>query len=144
MKIQNEALAFCLCLTVLALAFVSVNCSESARRDGGTKSDTVTTQTETVNLPAPYATKSVWHFSNVIGWPEGKTPIAPEGFKVTKFAGDLISPRNIYVAPNGDIFVAEANTELSGIKRITILACRIHKVATVVWKREAHHATKRR
>jgi glucose/arabinose dehydrogenase len=54
----------------------------------------------------------------VIGWPQGKTPVAPEGFTVTKFAGDLVNPRNIYVAQNGDIFVAEANTEAKGVDKV--------------------------
>ena len=60
-------------------------------------------------LPAPYATKSRKNFSHVKGWPEGKTPIAPEGFVVTAFARDLKHPRNIYVAPDGQVFVSEAD-----------------------------------
>jgi glucose/arabinose dehydrogenase len=67
------------------------------------------------SLPAPYATKSVKNFSKVIGWPAGKTPVAPPGFTVTKFANGLQNPRWIYVAGNGDIFVAESNTILSGL-----------------------------
>lgn len=69
------------------------------------------------SLPAPYATKSTTNFSRVIGWPEGKTPVAPEGFIVTKFADRLDNPRWIYVADNGDIFVAESNTVLSRLLR---------------------------
>jgi glucose/arabinose dehydrogenase len=62
-------------------------------------------------LPAPYATKSVTNRSKVIGWTEGKMPMAPEGFQVTIFADNLESPRWIYVADNGDIFVAQADRE---------------------------------
>ena len=51
-------------------------------------------------------------FSEVIGWPENRKPTAPEGFWVSEYARNLVSPRNIYQAPNGDVFVAEANTEL--------------------------------
>ena len=69
------------------------------------------------NLPLPYATKSSKNFSKVIGWPSTKMPIAPAGFKVTKFADNLVNPRWIYVADNGDIFVAESNTILTGIKK---------------------------
>jgi glucose/arabinose dehydrogenase len=68
-------------------------------------------------LPPPHATKSVRNFSRVVGWPQGKTPVAPPGFTVSKFAGDLQSPRNLYVAPNGDIFVSEANTEKGLVDR---------------------------
>jgi glucose/arabinose dehydrogenase len=71
-----------------------------------------------VKLDAPYATKAVKNFCEVIGWPKGKTPVAPEGFTVSLYADSLANPRNIYVAPNGDVFVAEANTEVTGLKKI--------------------------
>lgn len=70
---------------------------------------------DTQQLPAPYATKSSVKLSNVIGWKEGKMPTVPHGFMVTKFADGLDNPRWIYVAPNGDIFVAESNTEAKGL-----------------------------
>ncbi len=66
-------------------------------------------------LPPPFATKSKRNFSKVICWHDERTPIAPQGFIVTKFADKLDNPRWIYVADNGDIFVSEANTKLSGI-----------------------------
>lgn len=69
----------------------------------------------TPDLPAPG--KSETRFSNVIGWPEGKMPTAPAGFVVTEFARDLINPRWICVAPNGDVLVAESNTEKKGAKK---------------------------
>lgn len=58
-------------------------------------------------------------FSRVIGWPNGITPTAPEGFWVSEYARNLVSPRNLYEGPNGDVFVAEANTEIkdNGIKK---------------------------
>ena len=52
-------------------------------------------------------------------WPEGTTPKAPEGFTVTKFAGNLKNPRWTYIAPNNDIFVVESNTFMSA-NRITV------------------------
>jgi glucose/arabinose dehydrogenase len=69
-------------------------------------------------LPPPYETKSVKNFSKVIGWKGGTTPIAPSGFTVTKFADSLQHPRWIYVADNGDIFIAESNTILKGILKL--------------------------
>jgi glucose/arabinose dehydrogenase len=82
------------------------------------KADTVTTTyQQQVELPAPYATKSVQKFSKVIGWPAGKTPTAPAGFQVMKFADSLNNPRCIYVAANGDIFVAEASTDAGAVKK---------------------------
>lgn len=79
------------------------------------KPDTVSTvYNEPVYLPPPFATPSVENFSKVIGWPAGKTPVAPAGFEVIKFAGNLQNPRWIYVANNGDIFVSEAETVPGG------------------------------
>jgi glucose/arabinose dehydrogenase len=71
-----------------------------------------------VNLPPPFQTKSVRNYCTVIGWPDGKTPVAQPGFKVSLFAGGLDNPRNIFVAPNGDIFVSEANTEIKGVEKV--------------------------
>jgi len=70
------------------------------------------------SLPPPYATGSAKNFSKVVGWKDGKIPITPKGFTVTKFADSLDHPRWIYVAENGDIFVAESNTILKGILKV--------------------------
>ena len=70
------------------------------------------------NLPVPFQTKSTSRYSKVVGWPKHKTPIAPEGFTVSRFADGLNNPRWIYQATNGDVFVAESNTVLSWLKRL--------------------------
>ena len=44
-----------------------------------------------------------------VGWPEGVTPTAPQGFRVQAFASGLDHPRWLYRLPNGDILVAETN-----------------------------------
>lgn len=49
--------------------------------------------------------------AKAIGWPEGAGPVAPEGFVVTRFAGDLAHPRWLLVLPNGDVLVSEASSE---------------------------------
>jgi glucose/arabinose dehydrogenase len=69
-----------------------------------------------VNLPPP--SKSNKNYCKVIGWPEGKTPVPPAGFEVTKFASGIKSPRWIYVGRNGDVFIALANTESKGVKKV--------------------------
>jgi glucose/arabinose dehydrogenase len=73
---------------------------------------------QTVNLPPPYQTKSTSLYSHVIGWPANKMPTAPAGFKVNLFATDMDNPRNIYIAPNGDVFISQANTEKNAIVRV--------------------------
>lgn len=69
-------------------------------------------------LPPPFATKSVSNFSRVVGWKNGRTPIAPTGFKVTKYADGLENPRWMYVTPNGDVLVAQSNSNYGFFKRI--------------------------
>jgi glucose/arabinose dehydrogenase len=62
-------------------------------------------------LPAPDTSHDVQNYSEVIGWPDGQMPVAPEGFVVTKYADGFQNPRWLYVLPNGDVLVAESNTE---------------------------------
>jgi glucose/arabinose dehydrogenase len=50
------------------------------------------------------------HAADVIGWPKGKAPTAPDGFRVTRFAEGLNHPRWLYELPNGDVLVSEADT----------------------------------
>ncbi|WP_298813855.1 sorbosone dehydrogenase family protein [uncultured Sphingomonas sp.] len=61
--------------------------------------------------PEPYATKSVINHPRTIGWPEGRTPVAPRGYQVVKFAGGLDYPRQALLLPNGDVIVSEARTK---------------------------------
>ncbi|WP_179018463.1 PQQ-dependent sugar dehydrogenase [Winogradskyella forsetii] len=73
--------------------------------------DTVQTTIGQLILPPPYATESVRNSNDLIDWPEGKLPKAPEGFTVTKLADGFQNPRWTYIGPNGDLFVCEANTK---------------------------------
>ena len=112
------------CTLVIACVFLVAACESNQnnqiRKDvSAGKIDTVTSQKKfTVRLPEPYATRSVTNYSDVIGWSGNKTPVAPQGFTVTKFADGLDNPRWIYVGPNGDVFIAESNTEVGGIKKV--------------------------
>jgi glucose/arabinose dehydrogenase len=63
-------------------------------------------------LPKPYETPSALNFSTVVGWPEGRTPTAPAGFEVTRYAAGLDYPRWFHLLPNGDVLVSEARTQL--------------------------------
>lgn len=92
------------------------------RKNEWTKKGPVTVETTIgkLTLPPPYKSKSVEKNSKVIGWPEGKTPQAPAGFKVERYADGFEHPRRTYLAPNNDLFVVESNTENSA-DRITIL-----------------------
>ena len=107
-------------LTAVIIIFTGVAVTGcSFKKADPNMADSLTTPAnQRVKLAAPYQTKSSHNYCKVIGWPAGKTPIAPEGFKVNLFAGGLDNPRNIYVAPNGDVFVCQANTEIKGLKKL--------------------------
>jgi glucose/arabinose dehydrogenase len=61
-------------------------------------------------LPPPKPETQTVKFSTAGTWPAGKTPTAPQGFLVQRVGDKLVSPRWIYVLPNGDILVAESST----------------------------------
>jgi glucose/arabinose dehydrogenase len=60
------------------------------------------------DLPPPYETDSAVNFPTLVPQPPGVMPQVPKGFRVEKFAFNLINPRMIRTAPNGDIFVTES------------------------------------
>ncbi|MEJ7560308.1 MAG: sorbosone dehydrogenase family protein [Pedobacter sp.] len=99
-------------LVVLAPLAVACNSNSNTANSPADSLATVDS-TQKLDLPAPDTNAAKTKFSKVIGWPEGKTPVAPAGFTVSKFAAGLKSPRNIYVAPNGDILVVLSNSERS-------------------------------
>ncbi|ASZ11035.1 sorbosone dehydrogenase family protein [Chitinophaga pendula] len=106
---------------VLLALCAGVACNSQGHKDPGEDSTTVAAGGHNGvadSLPAPYATKSVTNFSKVLGWSDGKTPKAPAGFTVTKYADGFQNPRWIYVLPNGDVLVAEANTKRNLPKKI--------------------------
>ncbi|SJZ87126.1 PQQ-dependent sugar dehydrogenase [Sediminibacterium ginsengisoli] len=103
----------------LGLIILILSCNNNSQHPPAGDSQVTAVSNEVVDtLPQPFATKSVRNYSKVIGWPGGKTPVAPTGFKVEAYATGLVNPRNIYVADNGDVFVAQANTEVKGIKKV--------------------------
>jgi glucose/arabinose dehydrogenase len=62
----------------------------------------------TSDLPTPGATPAVANRSNDVPKPENAWPKAPAGFKVDRAVTDLKGARQIEVAPNGDLFIAES------------------------------------
>ena len=75
----------------------------------------------TLRLPQPGATPSTSNSSNAIGWPAGRTPIAPPGFVVEAYA-KLPDARFLHLLPGGDVLVAQANGDADGGPgRVTLL-----------------------
>lgn len=107
-------------LSALALSIAIAGCGQNQTDQQQTGRDTINLDSAwapTFALPEPDTNASKNNFSDIIGWPDGKTPLAPAGFTVSKFADGLQSPRWIYQAPNGDIFITESATETSLLKK---------------------------
>jgi glucose/arabinose dehydrogenase len=102
-------------LIIASLPFYSCNNNESSPEEKAEADSAANAQQTVTNsldsLPKPYATKSVTNRPDVTGWKNNMMPAAPEGFTVSVFADNLQSPRWMYVASNGDIFVAQADKE---------------------------------
>jgi glucose/arabinose dehydrogenase len=69
------------------------------------------------DLAMPYDTPSAENHPRIISRPEGAWPKAPAGFTVTEFATQLVEPRVIVRAPNGDLFLAESRANRIRILR---------------------------
>ncbi len=58
-------------------------------------------------LPAPFATQSAANFPQLVPRPADARLAVPKGFRVAVFTRDVDAPRELRVAPNGDVFVTE-------------------------------------
>lgn len=63
------------------------------------------------DLPQPFANSSAINPPSLIPRPQGAMPQALPGFKVELYAAKLDNPRLIRTAPNGDLFLAESETD---------------------------------
>lgn len=94
---------------------------EAAKGDWTTDAPGVRRKLTPADLPPPNATDSIDNGPRVVDRPEGAAPRVPPGFAVDVFAGGLTNPRNVRVAPNGDVFVVESKANrvvvLSGGKK---------------------------
>ncbi|OAQ39163.1 L-sorbosone dehydrogenase [Pedobacter psychrophilus] len=96
----------------IPLFLLAAACSNKAIKESqGTNSSDSSTAKNLDSLPAISESKT--KFSNIIGWEDNHTPKAPSGFIVTRFAEGIKSPRQCYIAPNGDVLVVLSNSERS-------------------------------
>jgi len=102
----------------IASGLVLSSCNSKKLNAGSYEGSASTAGYQPKTLPAPHATGSAMNFSRVVGWHADEKPTAPAGFVVSRFADGFDHPRWIYVAGNGDIFVAESTTILKGIKKL--------------------------
>lgn len=98
----------------LGIGCLMVSCGAGGRQAESDQTDSAAQEREyglQIVPQEPLATPAKNKFSKIIGWKDGKTPIAKRGFSVVKFADSLNSPRHVYVTPNGDVYIAQARTE---------------------------------
>jgi glucose/arabinose dehydrogenase len=81
---------------------------DAAKGDFTTDAPGVRRKLTPADLPPPGATDSADNGPRVVDRPDGAAPRVPAGFAVDVFASGLTNPRNVRVAPNGDVFVVES------------------------------------
>lgn len=67
-------------------------------------------------LPPPNATKSAENGPQVVAKPDGVSLVMPDGFSMSVYAEGFRAPRWMALAPNGDVFVTESESD-----KITVL-----------------------
>ncbi len=60
------------------------------------------------DLPQPFASGSASNAPGLVRRPADAVPVVPPGFKAELVAAGLAGPRDMALAPNGDVFVAES------------------------------------
>jgi glucose/arabinose dehydrogenase len=98
--------ALVLCLA--ASAHAEMLTGRAAMGDWTTDAPGVRRKITVADLPPPHATESAQNKPKLVERPAGAEPRVPDGFVVKEFAHDLVQPRVIVTAPNGDLFVAES------------------------------------
>lgn len=72
--------------------------------------DAVTGASPEITAPRPQIFPTI-KIAEVDRWQAGEAPVAAPGLVVERFADGLDHPRNVYTLPNGDILVAETNSQ---------------------------------
>ena len=70
------------------------------------------------DLPEPYATQSASNAPGLISRPDSAMPQVPAGFKVELVKDGFSGPRDMAVAPNGDLFVVDSAAEEVRVLRL--------------------------
>jgi glucose/arabinose dehydrogenase len=83
---------------------------QNAFTDAAHESPGIRRHLTAADLPGPMPEQSVDNGPTVVPRPADAWPKAPKGFKVDLYASDLENPRLLRFAPNGDLFLAESQT----------------------------------
>ncbi len=94
----------------IIISALTISSCTSKISDGDRSGSADSTSTMNLDSLAPIS-DSKTKFSNIIGWKADEVPKAQVGFIVTRFADNIKSPRQTYIAPNGDVLVVLSNSE---------------------------------
>ena len=116
-QIAIRVLSFIMALSLSSVSACAQNSSKEMKSNGQAKTTTLQHyDIKLADLPPPEVQRGPVNFSKVIPRPEGAQLQMPAGFAVIEYAADFAKPRWMALAPNGDVFVSESETN-----RITIL-----------------------
>ncbi|MEO8559309.1 MAG: PQQ-dependent sugar dehydrogenase [Rhodospirillales bacterium] len=93
---------------VIALAGLGFAALAQASPDNPTLGEKFSVQPGT--LPAPFATRSARNPADHVQRPANARLVVPQGFEASMVAQGLSNPRNLVVAPNGDLIVAQSSS----------------------------------
>ena len=118
MSLRSTISAITLVSGVVAVSHASAQArtGEDAFGDWRTDAPGVARRITPADMPKPFASPPTAAPSAIVARPSGAELKVPAGFTVTPFA-KLDHPRQIRVAPNGDIFVAETDAGRVSILR---------------------------
>ncbi|HEX7831945.1 MAG TPA: sorbosone dehydrogenase family protein, partial [Thermoanaerobaculia bacterium] len=112
----------------IALVLTSLACSRSDAQSAASKQTAPPKQSarsmphfevRADQLPKPYHTTSSGNPPQVIARPANATLNVPPGFRVELWATDFRDPRNMVLAPNGDVFLADTASDTVYVLRDT-------------------------
>lgn len=93
---------------VVSLAVAATACGEAAPTVAHDASSLKHYDIRPDRLPKPFATSSASNPSATAVRPAGTRLVLPAGFQIATFANGFKEPRSMALAPNGDVFVADA------------------------------------
>ena len=94
---------------ILALALVLACARGDAQQAAGDRPVLRHHEVRADQLPRPYHTDSAGNPPRVVKRPSNAKLYAPRGFHITPWASGFNEVRNMVLAPNGDVFVAQMN-----------------------------------
>src|SRR5205085_9300058 len=101
-------------LTLAVIAAVSITATRAQQRAPRAAADPVPQlrhwEIDPNRLPAPFATPSASNSADVVSKPASARLVVPSGFTIRPWATNFSAPREMVLAPNGDVFVSDVGS----------------------------------